>query len=54
MKSNWNSLNIVAKEKGLILEHEEEILSEKQTAMKRENWARKFINFIDSKSDEEL
>ena len=41
MKSNWNSLNIVAKEKSLISEHEEEILSKKQTTIKRENWARK-------------
>ena len=54
MKSNWNFLNIVAKEKSLISEYEEEILSDKQTAIKRANWASKFINFINSKSDEEL
>ena len=49
MKSNWNFLNIVAKEKSLISEHEKEILSDKQTSIKRENWARKFLNFINSK-----
>jgi len=54
MKSNWNFLMIVAKEKSFILECEEEIISDKKKAINRANWAKKFINFINSKSDEQL
>ena len=52
MKSNWCFLMIIAKEKSLILECEEPIMSDKQKGINRAIWARRFIDFINSKSDQ--
>ena len=54
MQSKWDSMNIIAREKNIVSEHEKELLSEKQASIKRANWARKFINFINAKTDEDL
>ena len=54
MKSNWCFLMIIANEKSLILECEEPIMSDKKKGINRFIWARRFIDFINSKLDQEL
>ena len=54
MKSIWSCLKIVVEEKSLIRECEEPIMTDKQKAINRVIWARRFIEFINSKTDQEL
>ena len=54
MQAKWDSINVIAKEKNIVADHEKELLSDKQAAIKRSNWAKKFMNFINAKTDEEL
>lgn len=54
MKSIWNFLMVVAEEKSLIKDFEEQVMTDKQKTINRAIWARIFIDFINSKTDQEL
>ena len=54
MKTIWDFLTVVAEEKSIIKEFEEQVMIDKQKTINWAIWARKFINFIDSKIDQEL
>ena len=54
MKATWGSLTIVSEEKSIARDFEDKDMTNKQKTINRAIWENKFIDFIDSKSDQEL
>ena len=54
MKAAWGSLTIVSEEKSIVKDFEEQVMADKHKTINRDIWAKRFIDFIDSKTDQEL
>ena len=54
MKSIWDFLMVVAEEKSLIKEFEEQVMADREKIINRAIWAKRFIDFINCKTDQEL
>ena len=54
MKTTWESLIIVSEEKSIVRDIQELVVIDKQKTLNRALWAKKFIDFINSKTDQEL
>ena len=54
MKENWGFLTVIVEERSIIRDFEEQAMDDKQKTINKAIWARKFIDFIDSKTDQDL
>ena len=54
IKANWGYLTIVLEEKISVRYFEEHFMVDKKNTINTTIWAKKFIDFIDSKMDQEL
>ena len=54
MRTAWESLTIVSEEKNIVRDLEEMVMADKQKNLNRGLWENKFIDFINSKTDQEL
>ena len=54
MKTIWDFMTVVAEEKSIIKAFEEKFMADKHNTINRAIWARNFINFVYSKTDQEL
>ena len=54
MKIAWESLTIVSEEKSIVRDLQELVMADKQKTLNRALWAKKFIDFINSKIDQEV